>query len=199
MLTLLYEKKDDVIDMIPEKDGVIMINFSPDFISCSPNATIYQVADHIQYVRDKIGAKYVGLGSDFDGIQTVPVGLEDVSKYPDLIAELISRNFTDDEIRGIASENMLRILGMNYAFKYRFSYKFTNANIPIIRQSRKGCFRIAKYSCHRRQISLSKNMLIDLFNYILSLNHQDMSVLSSELLQNKLWDALNATEYTIPR
>ena len=54
----------------------------------APKATLAQVADHIEHIRDVAGVDAVGLGSDFDGITEVPVGLEDVSKFPDLIAEL---------------------------------------------------------------------------------------------------------------
>src|SRR3989441_12007501 len=56
-----------------------------------PKATLAQVADHIEHIRDVAGVDAVGLGSDFDGITEVPVGLEDVSKFPDLLAELLRR------------------------------------------------------------------------------------------------------------
>src|SRR2546426_1038315 len=59
----------------------------------APKATLQQVADHIDYLRRVVGADHVGLGSDFDGITEVPVGLEDVSKFPDLIAELLRRGW----------------------------------------------------------------------------------------------------------
>src|SRR2546428_9287758 len=57
----------------------------------APKATLAQVADHIEHIRDVAGVDAVGIGSDFDGITEVPVGLEDVSKFPDLIAELLRR------------------------------------------------------------------------------------------------------------
>src|SRR5204862_189798 len=60
-----------------------------------PKATLAQVADHIEHVRDVAGIDAVGLGSDFDGITEVPVGLEDVSKFPDLIAELLRRGWSE--------------------------------------------------------------------------------------------------------
>ncbi|MGH3992360.1 MAG: dipeptidase [Pseudonocardiaceae bacterium] len=76
----------------------------------SPRATLQQVADHIEHVRSVAGADHVGIGSDFDGIDTTSVGLEDVSKFPDLFAELIRRGWTDDDLRKLAGGNVLRVL-----------------------------------------------------------------------------------------
>src|SRR2546426_9537540 len=72
-----------------------------------PKATVQQVADHIQHIRDIAGIDHVGLGSDFDGITEVPVGLEDVSRFPDLIAELLRRGWTDLDVKKVAGENCL--------------------------------------------------------------------------------------------
>ena len=76
----------------------------------APRASVMQVADHIDHVRKIAGIDHVGLGSDFDGITSVPVGLEDVSTFPMLVAELLRRGYTDDDIRKIASRNILRVL-----------------------------------------------------------------------------------------
>src|SRR5437773_2285637 len=75
-----------------------------------PEATLAQVADHIEHVRDVAGIDAVGLGSDFDGITEVPVGLEDVSKFPDLIAELLRRGWSEQDVRKVAGLNALRVL-----------------------------------------------------------------------------------------
>ena len=75
-----------------------------------PCATLAQVADHIQHVRDVAGADHVGIGSDFDGIDYVPVGLEDVSKFPDLLAELARRGWSDEDLAKLAGGNLLRVL-----------------------------------------------------------------------------------------
>lgn len=75
-----------------------------------PKATLQQVADHIAHIRDVAGVDAVGLGSDFDGITTVPVGLEDVSKFPDLIAELLRRGWNEQDVRKVAGLNALRAL-----------------------------------------------------------------------------------------
>ena len=78
--------------------------------SRAPHATLAQVADHIEYIRRVAGVDHVGLGSDFDGIDEVPQGLEDVSKFPDLIAELLRRGWTDADVKKLAGQNILRVL-----------------------------------------------------------------------------------------
>jgi len=75
-----------------------------------PKATLSQVADHIEHIRDVAGVDAVGLGSDFDGITEVPVGLEDVSKFPDLLAELLKRGWSEQDVRKVAGLNALRVL-----------------------------------------------------------------------------------------
>lgn len=76
----------------------------------SPRATLKQVADNIEHVRKVAGSDHVGIGSDFDGIDTVPVGLEDVSKFPELFAELIRRGWSDSDLKKLAGQNLLRAL-----------------------------------------------------------------------------------------
>ncbi|MGE5837487.1 MAG: membrane dipeptidase [Acidobacteriota bacterium] len=76
----------------------------------APRASLIQVADHIDHIRKIAGIDHIGLGSDFDGITSVPVGLEDVSTFPMLIAELLRRGYTDDDVRKIASRNILRVM-----------------------------------------------------------------------------------------
>ena len=75
-----------------------------------PQATLAQVADQIEYVRRIAGVDHVGIGGDFDGITTVVVGLEDVSKYPALFAELAHRGWSDEDLAKLAGENVLRVL-----------------------------------------------------------------------------------------
>jgi membrane dipeptidase len=76
----------------------------------APKATLAQVADHIEHVRKVAGVEHVGIGSDFDGIDSVPVGLEDVSTFPLLFAELARRGWSDGDLKKLAGENMLRVL-----------------------------------------------------------------------------------------
>lgn len=75
-----------------------------------PEATLAQVADHLDHVRKVAGADHVGIGSDFDGIEYTPVGLEDVSTFPALFAELIRRGWSDEDLRKLAGENLLRVM-----------------------------------------------------------------------------------------
>jgi len=76
----------------------------------APHATLAQVADHIEHIRQVCGVDCVGVGSDFDGITEVPVGLEDVSKLPDLLAELLRRGWTEAEVKKVAGLNTLRVM-----------------------------------------------------------------------------------------
>jgi membrane dipeptidase len=75
----------------------------------APRATIAQVADHIEHVRKIAGIDHVGIGSDFDGITSTILGLEDVSCYPALTAELIRRGLSDADIGKILGGNLLRV------------------------------------------------------------------------------------------
>lgn len=75
-----------------------------------PKAALAQVADHIEHVRRVAGIDHVGIGSDFDGITDTPTGLEDVSKFPALFAELARRGWSDADLRKLAGENVLRAL-----------------------------------------------------------------------------------------
>lgn len=101
---------DDVLRQLPQNGGVIMITFVPSFVSASGSATLNDVADHIDHARAVAGIDHVGIGGDFDGISTVPAGLEDVSTYPALFAELIRRGYSQEELRKIAGLNLLRAM-----------------------------------------------------------------------------------------
>jgi membrane dipeptidase len=76
----------------------------------SPKATLAQAADHIEHVRQLAGIDHVGIGSDFDGITATPTGLEGVDTYPVLLAELLRRGWSDEEIKKLAGLNVLRVL-----------------------------------------------------------------------------------------
>lgn len=141
---------DEMIKILAEHNGVIMINFGSSFINGKvkeenskhwnyisnwleennlsygePEAekfmdeyfakvelgevTVSQVADHIDRVVELAGIDYVGFGSDFDGVRAVPVGLSDVSMYPNLIVELLKRDYSEEDIEKICSGNLLRV------------------------------------------------------------------------------------------
>jgi membrane dipeptidase len=76
----------------------------------APRATVSDAADHIDHIKKVAGIDHIGLGGDFDGITSVPLGLEDVSKYPALTAELLRRGYKDDEVKKILGLNILRVM-----------------------------------------------------------------------------------------
>jgi membrane dipeptidase len=75
-----------------------------------PKVTVAQVADHVDHIRDVAGIDHVGYGSDFDGISAAPTGLEDVSKFPALTAELLRRGYTELEVKKVLGLNLLRVM-----------------------------------------------------------------------------------------
>ncbi|MGO2130217.1 MAG: dipeptidase [Pseudoalteromonas prydzensis] len=104
----LNNKKDDA-----KKQGV---KLSKDFDAAYrkknpfPFASLEQVLDHIDHVVELIGIDYVGIGSDYDGVgDSLPVGLKDVSSYPNLVQGLMDRGYSDTDIKKILSDNVLRV------------------------------------------------------------------------------------------
>lgn len=113
---------DDILQLVKKRNSVVMVNFNPDFISCVPgnstsglpetvpaNVTLNQVVRHIRHIGELIGYNHVGIGTDYDGIEATPAGLEDVSKFPDLIAELLRQGISDKDAAKIAGGNVLRV------------------------------------------------------------------------------------------
>ncbi|CAG9983450.1 unnamed protein product [Clonostachys byssicola] len=107
----LRNAPDDVLQSLKLNDGVIMVCFVNDFLNKDhpDQTTIHDIADHIFHIANLIGWQHVGLGSDFDGTIDVPRGMEDTSKYPNLIQLLMKRGATDSQIRGLAGDNILRV------------------------------------------------------------------------------------------
>lgn len=100
---------DDVLVKIAENRGVVMVNFLPYFLTGTSTATLYDVIDHINHIRDVAGVEHVGIGSDYEGITETPEGLEDVSQYPNLFAELmLDPNWSDDDLKLLAGMNLVR-------------------------------------------------------------------------------------------
>ena len=105
---------DSILKLLEQNDGLIMLSFVPDFVHSGPGrARLSEVADHFDYVKKLIGADHIGVGGDFDGIRRGPVGLEDVSRYPDLFAELLRRGWTEAELTKVAGGNLLRVMRAN--------------------------------------------------------------------------------------
>ena len=97
----------------------------------APRATLSQVADHIEHVRNVAGIDHVGLGSDFDGITDVVVGLEDVSKFPALFAELARRGWSDEDLKKLAGENVLHAFARAEAVSARLRKERPPSNKTI--------------------------------------------------------------------
>jgi membrane dipeptidase len=134
---------DDVLARLPVNGGVCMVAFVPQFVSqrvadwwhqrdaleatldaaevgkwvakhpC-PQASVQDVADHVERVRDVAGLDHVGLGSDFDGCEVMPVGLADVGSFPALLGELAGRSWSSDELAKLTSRNIMRVLADTY-------------------------------------------------------------------------------------
>ncbi|KAK3701065.1 hypothetical protein LTR37_015627 [Vermiconidia calcicola] len=113
---------DDILQLVKERNSVVMVNFAPDFISCkesnSTNGlpefveetnTLEHVVKHIMHIGELIGYDYVGLGSDYDGIPNTPKGLEDISKFPDLIDALLDKGVSEEDAGKVAGRNLLRV------------------------------------------------------------------------------------------
>ena len=98
-------------ERLPENGGVVMVTFVTSFVNDDPDAaSLADVADHIEHVRDVAGIAHVGIGSDYDGIPTTPAGLEDVSTFPDLFAELSRRGWSEADLAALAGDNVLRAM-----------------------------------------------------------------------------------------
>ncbi|NOS68804.1 MAG: membrane dipeptidase [Verrucomicrobia bacterium] len=83
-------------------------------------AALSDVADHIDHIRKVAGIDHIGIGSDFDGFSGPPEGLEDVSKYPALLAELLRRGYSKDDVKKVAGQNVLRVMrAVERAAKFR--------------------------------------------------------------------------------
>jgi len=140
---------DDVLRLVHENGGVVMVNFYPGFISEGvrqwaaaqageaarqkalhpddpaaasaaleawatahprPAASVAQIADHIEHIRDVAGVENVGIGGDFDGVPYLPADLEGVDAYPEIFAELMRRGWSDADLSLLAGGNLLRAL-----------------------------------------------------------------------------------------
>lgn len=113
---------DDILHLVKKRNSVVMVNFNPDFISCVPgktdndfpitvpdDATLLQVVKHIRHIGELIGYDHVGIGTDYDGIEETPKGLEDVTKFPDLVAELLRQGIAEKDVIKIIGGNVLRV------------------------------------------------------------------------------------------
>ncbi|HSF97248.1 MAG TPA: dipeptidase [Ornithinibacter sp.] len=115
---------DDVLARLADNGGVCMVTFVPYFVSQAlrdwdrepaggerPRATLADVVAHCEHVREVAGIEHIGLGGDYDGVDHLPQGLEDVSGYPRLLAALAGRGWSDADLAALTGGNILRVLG----------------------------------------------------------------------------------------
>ena len=140
---------DDILRMVRDNGGIVMVNFSCDFVDSvsmrfdaersaqlrelrtrfandpaglraawqawrsanpTPRPALGVLADHIDHIRDVAGIDHVGYGSDFDGISCTPQGMDDVSTFPRLTAELLRRGYSNADAKKVIGQNLLRVL-----------------------------------------------------------------------------------------
>ncbi|XP_042349520.1 dipeptidase 1 isoform X2 [Plectropomus leopardus] len=101
---------DDVLLRVNQTGGIVMVNFYTDYVTESKTAYISDVADHFDHIKKVAGAGIIGFGGDYDGVTRLPEGLEDVSKVPRVVAELLKRGWTDEEVKAALGKNLLRVL-----------------------------------------------------------------------------------------
>jgi len=106
--------KDGILRRVQANNGVVMVNFYEGYVNCEPNyqpgnATLDQVVQHINHIKEVAGVDHVGIGGDYDGVRKLPTGLENVSKYPQLLARLADDGWTDEELKKLAGLNILRV------------------------------------------------------------------------------------------
>ena len=97
----------------------------------APHATVKDIADHIDHVVKIAGAAHAGIGADLDGITTTPEGLESVATYPSVFAELIRRGYTDEQLKGIAGLNVLRVMRKTEAVAARLQKERPPAALKV--------------------------------------------------------------------
>lgn len=107
---------DEMLRALADNGGVIQINFYPVFLQdgCTdngPSCSYVRIADHIDHAVEVAGIDHVGIGSDFDGIDIAPEGMEDVSKMWKVFEDLRGRGYSEADLAKVAGENFLRVLG----------------------------------------------------------------------------------------
>ncbi|NXX79749.1 DPEP2 Dipeptidase, partial [Urocolius indicus] len=101
---------DDILRQLKKNKGIIMVTFNADVLVCGRKVvTVSTLADHFDHIKQIAGPESIGIGGDYDGVERFPEGLEDVSKYPSLIEELLRRGWNETELKGVLRENFLRV------------------------------------------------------------------------------------------
>jgi len=105
--------------------GMVMVSFFSYFVTCNKTSTIADVVAHINHIRKVAGIDHIGIGAGYDGINSMPKGLEDVSKYPYLFAELLQDpSWSEEDLKKLAGLNFLRVF--KQVEKVRDEYRRAN-------------------------------------------------------------------------
>ncbi|XP_036897587.1 dipeptidase 3-like [Sturnira hondurensis] len=105
----LLNVPDDILQLLKKNGGIVMVTLSMGILQCNLFANVSTVADHFDHIRAVIGSEFIGIGGNYDGSGRFPLELEDVSTYPVLIEELLSRGWSEEELRGVLRGNLLRV------------------------------------------------------------------------------------------
>ena len=101
---------DQQLRALARQGGVVGVNFYPGFLAESGPVGRHDVVKHIVHIAEVAGTEVIGLGSDFDGIESTPDGLETVTKLPLLVSDLVAAGFSQSEVEGICHQNFMRLL-----------------------------------------------------------------------------------------
>ncbi|XP_009884802.1 PREDICTED: dipeptidase 2-like [Charadrius vociferus] len=101
---------DDILQQLKKNKGIIMVTFNANVLACGRKVVnVSTLADHFDHIKKIAGSESIGIGGDYDGVERFPEGLEDVSKYPSLIEELLRRGWNETELKGVLRDNFLRV------------------------------------------------------------------------------------------
>ncbi|XP_019061286.1 dipeptidase 3 isoform X3 [Fukomys damarensis] len=100
---------DDILWLLKKNGGIVMVTLAMGVLHCNLFANVSTVADHFDHIRAVIGSEFIGIGGNYDASGRFPEGLEDVSTYPVLIEELLSRGWSEEELHGVLRGNLLRV------------------------------------------------------------------------------------------
>ncbi|MEL7500533.1 MAG: membrane dipeptidase [Planctomycetota bacterium] len=134
---------DKVLKVVAKNGGVVMINFMSGYIvpldkleeNKNARGDYKLVCDHIEHIIKVAGIDHVGIGSDYDGVRSLPIGLDDVSYYPNITQELLNRGYNKTDIHKILGDNVLRALEQAEDVSRKLKsgeLKFTCGEVPKV-------------------------------------------------------------------
>ncbi|XP_013359334.1 PREDICTED: dipeptidase 2 isoform X2 [Chinchilla lanigera] len=147
---------DDILQLLEKNGGVVMVSLSVGVLQCNLLANVSTVADHFDHIKAVIGSEFIGIGGDYDGTSEFPQGLEDVSTYPMLIEELLSRGWSEEELRGVLRGNLLRVFRRVEQVREENKWQSPLEDVLPEEQLDRGCHRIHPHQHQRRRLAPTK-------------------------------------------